>query len=207
MMNQIKWDEKGLVTAIVQEQATFKVLMVAHMNEEALMTTLATGRVHFFSRSRNKLWMKGETSGNVQYVKDIKIDCDGDSLLIFVDAKGPACHTGEKTCFFRSLNSSEGTEETDPNDASILKELYSVILDRKLNPKDDSYTSSLFKRGLDVILKKVGEESAEVLIASKNEKRSEIVYETADLMYHLMVMLVDREVELKEIYGELKKRR
>lgn len=212
ILKEIKFDDNGLIPVIAQDYKTNKVVMLAYMNKEALKKTIDTGKAHYWSRSRKKLWLKGETSGNYQYIKSINIDCDADTLLIKVEQKGCACHTGHYSCFYRQLAEGgfgefEENEKLHDNDASVLKELYDVILGRKINPKKGSYTNYLFEEGLDKILKKVGEEAAEVIIASKNESKGEIIYEVADLFYHIFVLLVDRGLKLGDIYKELKRRR
>lgn len=170
------------------------------MNEESLKLTLEKGETYFFSRSRGKIWHKGETSGNTQKVKKIFYDCDEDALLIQVEAKGPVCHTGNISCFYRSFD-----EETEDG-IEILNKLYERIKGRKINPVEGSYTNYLFEKGIDKILKKVGEEATEVVIASKNDSKDEIVYEVSDLIYHLMVLLVEKNVTLNDIYNELERR-
>jgi len=202
-ISKIKFDEKGLVPVVVQDVKTNKVLMLAYMNEESISKTEETGKMVYFSRSRQKLWLKGETSGNFQTLHELKIDCDGDTLLALVSQEGVACHTGEYSCFFRSLY---GDGEFSGGYA-IIDELFSVIEDRKANPKEGSYTNYLFEKGIDKILKKVGEESAEVIIAAKNAAPDEIRYESADLLYHLFVMLCDRGLVPSEVFAELEKRR
>ncbi|MGB9780169.1 MAG: bifunctional phosphoribosyl-AMP cyclohydrolase/phosphoribosyl-ATP diphosphatase HisIE [Caldanaerobacter sp.] len=199
-IKDLKFDEKGLIPAIVQDYYTKQVLMLAYMNEESLKLTLEKGETYFFSRSRGKIWHKGETSGNTQRVKKIFYDCDEDALLIQVEAKGPACHTGNISCFYRSFD-----EETEDG-IEILNKLYERVKGRKINPVEGSYTNYLFEKGIDKILKKVGEEATEVVIASKNDSKDEIVYEVSDLMYHLMVLLVEKNIPLTEIYNELGKR-
>ena len=206
----LKYDEKGLIPVVTQDYKTKEVLMVAYMNEEAFDKTIETGKVHYFSRSRNKLWLKGETSGHLQFVRAIKLDCDGDTILIEAEQIDAACHTGNKTCFYRTMNEGKWEETISRNEilsSGILQEVYDVISDRKINPKEGSYTNYLFTKGLDKILKKVGEEAAEVIIAAKNKSTEEIRYEVSDLMYHLMVLLVERGLTLEDIYGELKGRR
>lgn len=212
LIENIKWNEKGLVPAIVQDASNKQVLMLAYMNKEALDTTLATGRTHFYSRSRQKLWMKGETSGNVQLVRDIKVDCDADTLLVLVEQTGVACHTGSRTCFDCNLKNSIPNEKISDNvDESagypVLQKVFDVINDRKLHPKAGSYTCSLFERGIDVILKKVGEESSEVIIAAKNKSKDEVIYEACDLLYHLLVLLSEMDISLDDIYRQLNERR
>ena len=212
-LQTVKFDEKGLIPAIVQEE-NGQVLMLAYMNEESLQKTIDTGYTHFFSRSRQKLWQKGETSGNVQQVKDIAYDCDGDTLLVTVHQRGVACHTGTYSCFGgRSIyGQSKGLaviEEDRPQAslAKILTELYDVIQDRRLNPVEGSYTNYLFDKGQDKILKKVGEEAVETVIASKNRKRDEILYEMGDLWYHCLVLLAFHNIRPEELFAELMDRR
>jgi len=220
LWEEIKFDKEGLVPAIIQDNNTLEVLMVAYMNKEALMLSLDTGKTHFWSRSRQKIWMKGETSGNVQEIVDISLDCDGDAILIKVKQTKAACHTGHKSCFYRQIDKKDLTfQETsdkvfDPSEvykskdkASVLQKVYDIIVDRQKNPKEGSYTNYLFEKGIDKILKKVGEESAEVIIAAKNRIKGEVIYEVADLLYHLMVMLVEQGIELDKIYDELHSRR
>lgn len=214
-ISAIRFDDKGLVPAIVQDEKTGTVLMLAYMNEESLKKTLATGSTWFFSRSRQSLWQKGETSGNVQKVSNIYYDCDADTLLIKVEQTGAACHEGTFSCFSRKLGESEGTSEKlfDPTKvygqsvSAILSELYGVITDRKIHPKEGSYTNYLFEKGQDKILKKVGEESAETIIASKNNSKEEILYEMADLWYHCLVLLAYHNIVPSELLAELQKRR
>lgn len=194
----IRYDEKGLIPAIAQDIATGEVLMLAYMNKEAVDLTLETGIAHYYSRSRKSLWKKGETSGNIQKVRGFYYDCDGDTILLKVDQTGVACHTGSYSCFFNRVMGDESQMNT-------LSRLYGTIAERKANPKEGSYTNYLFKEGIDKILKKIGEESAEVIIGAKNS-RKELVYEASDLIYHLMVLLVDQGVTLDDIYGELKGR-
>ncbi len=208
LKSSVKFDEKGLVPVVTQDTKTKEVLMVAYMNEEAFDKTIETRKVHYYSRSRSKLWLKGETSGHFQLVKSIKLDCDGDTILIEAEQIDAACHTGNKSCFFRTMVDGEWKEnEEEKPTAAILHEVYNVIVDRNVNPKEGSYTNYLFTKGLDKILKKVGEEAAEVIIAAKNKSKEEIRYEVSDLMYHLMVLLVERGLTLEDIYGELKGRR
>ena len=203
----IQFDGAGLVPVITQDAETNEVLMLAYMNEEALAKTLETGRVHYYSRSRQSLWQKGETSGNVQLVKEIRYDCDGDALLIQAEQIGSACHTGHRSCFYRNLQN----ETTSPllQDAkalyspAVLLTLYNTILNRKNNPVEGSYTNYLFNKGIDKILKKVGEESAEVIIAAKNNSKDEMVYEISDLMYHLSVLMVNNGLQWQDIFEEL----
>ncbi|MBR6801580.1 MAG: bifunctional phosphoribosyl-AMP cyclohydrolase/phosphoribosyl-ATP diphosphatase HisIE [Eubacteriaceae bacterium] len=200
----LKFDEKGLIPAIIQNANTGKVLMLGYMNEESIALTKEKGQVVFFSRSRNELWHKGATSGNYLDVVSISADCDGDSLLIKALPQGPTCHTGEESCFFNEVETENKTETYDFN---VVYDLYEVIRGRKENPIEGSYTCYLFDKGIDKILKKVGEESAETIIAAKNDAPDEIIYETSDLIYHLLVMLCDRGVEPGEIFNALHDRR
>lgn len=200
-INDIRFDKDGLITTVVQDFSTKEVLMVAYMSKESLEKTIATGQTWFFSRSRNELWHKGETSGNFQTVKEIRYDCDGDALLIEVDPSGPACHTGETSCFYRSIIESESTPAI-----SEISRLFETVKQRKANPKEGSYTQYLFDKGIDKILKKVGEETSEVIIAAKNNSKEELIYETADLVYHMTVLLVNQGIEIQDITDELKKR-
>ena len=194
----IKYNKDGLVPAIAQDIATGEVLMLAYMNEESVKLTLQTKIAHYYSRSRKKLWKKGETSGNIQEVKGFYYDCDGDTILLKVNQTGVACHTGSYSCFFNEVEAAKDYKNT-------LAELYKTILDRKENPTEGSYTNYLFNEGIDKILKKVGEESAEVIIGAKNN-REELIYESSDLIYHLIVLLVNEGVSLGDIYEELNKR-
>lgn len=213
--DNIKFDAQGLVPAVIQDEKTGTVLMLAYMNRESLQKTVETGTTWFFSRSRKGLWQKGETSGNVQKVLAIYYDCDADTLLVKVEQTGAACHEGTFSCFSRKLGQTEtGSEKLfDPDKvygksvSSILNELYQVITDRKLHPKEGSYTNYLFEKGQDKILKKVGEESAETIIASKNNSKEEILYEMADLWYHCMVLLAYHNIVPSELLAELQKRR
>src|SRR6056297_44287 len=196
---ELKFDEKGLIPAVVQDNATGQVLMVAYMNGQSIEKTLETGTTWFYSRSRKRLWNKGETSGNVQKVVSIDYDCDADTLLVKVDPAGPACHTGNTSCFYRRIYESESIESKD----DILVMLARVIKERKTGGDENSYTRFLFDKGIDKILKKVGEESAEVIIAAKNEGTEELVYEAADLIYHLMVLLEEKETNMEAVKKEL----
>ncbi|MDO4618927.1 MAG: bifunctional phosphoribosyl-AMP cyclohydrolase/phosphoribosyl-ATP diphosphatase HisIE [Clostridia bacterium] len=206
-MKMIKFDEKGLVPAVLQDSTTKKVLMVAYMNEESLKMTLETKKATFFSRSRNELWVKGATSGNYMNVESVDVDCDADCLLVSVTPEGPACHTGNETCFYRTIKDGEIEDKEEKSGADILPRLQMVAEDRLKNPQEGSYTNYLFNKGEDKILKKVGEEAAEVVIAGKNRAKDEIQYEVADLMYHLTVMLVDNGMSWQDIFEELEKRR
>jgi phosphoribosyl-ATP pyrophosphohydrolase/phosphoribosyl-AMP cyclohydrolase len=200
-INDICFDKDGLITTVVQDFSTKEVLMVAYMNQESLEQTIKTGQTWFFSRSRNELWHKGETSGNFQLVKEIRYDCDGDALLIEVEPQGPACHTGEISCFYRSIVQAESKPAL-----SEISRLFETVKERKAHPKEGSYTQYLFDKGIDKILKKVGEETSEVIIAAKNNSKEELIYETADLVYHMTVLLVNQGIDVKDITDELKKR-
>ncbi|HYE81380.1 MAG TPA: bifunctional phosphoribosyl-AMP cyclohydrolase/phosphoribosyl-ATP diphosphatase HisIE [Clostridia bacterium] len=205
VIDDIKFDDKGLVPAIVQDYKTGEVLMQAYMNEESLERTLESGRSWFYSRSRKELWEKGATSGNIQEIKEILYDCDGDCLLLKVLQKGAACHTGNRSCFYRSLGSFDGDEKA-ADIGKVIEALYKKVGDRKENPIPDSYTCYLFSKGIDKILKKVGEESTEVVIAAKNESREEVIYEISDLVYHLTVLMNYMGVYPEDIAAELLKR-
>jgi phosphoribosyl-AMP cyclohydrolase / phosphoribosyl-ATP pyrophosphohydrolase len=202
-MQDVKFDREGLVPAVVQDAASGEVLMVAYMNKESLGKTLETGQTHFWSRSRKELWRKGETSGHTQTVKSISLDCDGDTLLVRVEQIGVACHTGNRSCFFRDL---KGSIEPVAGFAQVVGELSRVIHERKEQMPEGSYTTKLFNSGVDRILKKVGEEAGEVIIAAKNHNKAEIAWEVSDLLYHLLVLLEQEGVGLEEIARELQGR-
>lgn len=207
ILKELKFDDKGLITAVVQDVTTKEVLMVAYMNRETLEMTINSGKATFFSRSRNEVWVKGATSGNYLHVETIKVDCDGDCLVVLARPDGPACHTNNRSCFYRKIYNGELAEDTTSGRVSdILMREQAVIIDRKHNPDDDSYTNYLFNKGEDKILKKVGEEAAEVVIAGKNRDKEEIKYETADLLYHLSVMLVDNDMTWDDIFEEMENR-
>lgn len=201
--SEFKLDTDGLVPVVVQDYRTDEVLMVAYMNEEAYLKTLETGKMTYWSRSRQELWLKGLTSGHFQYVKELIVDCDFDTLLAKVSQTGAACHTGNKTCFFHEIAK---TEYKNTNPLKVFESVYKVIADRKANPKEGSYTNYLFDKGVDKILKKVGEEAAELIIAAKNPDPEEIKYEMSDLLYHAMVLMVERGVTWEEITSELANR-
>ncbi len=196
-MMDLKFDDNGLIPVVVQDYYTKQVLTVAYMNRESLAITMREGRTCFFSRSRQELWRKGETSGNTQEVVTITADCDKDALVIQVIKNGPACHTGANSCFFEPVYQSQ----TVP--AFSVDALYDMIRNRKENPKPGSYTNYLFDKGIEKILKKVGEESTEVVIAAARDKREEVIYEVSDLAYHLLVMMVETGVKPEEIVKEL----
>ncbi len=234
ILEMVKYNAEGLIPAVTQDIRTDEVLMLAYMNEESLKKTIETGLVHYYSRSRQKLWLKGETSGHYQKVRSISVDCDGDTLLVKVEQTGAACHTGHRSCFFTRLEASElakgadmkadagtncnvaaGMDDTGNDLAAagtctagpeVLGDVFAVICDRLAHPKEGSYTNYLFTKGLDKILKKVGEEACEVVIASKNGSAGDISAEIADLFYHIMVLLAQQGMTLNNIYEELKKR-
>ena len=202
-LDLLKFDEKGLIPVITQDYKTKAVLMLAYATKDTLKKTLETGLMHYFSRSRNEVWLKGETSGHYQHLIKIAYDCDSDGLLALVKQDGVACHTGNLSCFYRELQS--GKEIV--SDKGDLDELYDVIIDRRDNPQEGSYTNYLFNKGIDKMLKKVGEESAEVIIAAKNKDKCELTLEISDLMYHLSVVMAESGLVWNDIYEELKNRR
>lgn len=205
---KLKFDDQGLVPAVVQDTDTGKVLMLAYMNELSLQRTVETGYTWFWSRSRQELWNKGATSGNVQKVVDIKYDCDGDSLLVQVKQTGVACHTGEYSCFHNILWQENNLPAVNGQiTAAILSELYDVIQQKRIHGGEKSYTKYLFTSGQDKILKKVGEEAAETIIASKNNNNGEVVYEMSDLWYHCLVLLAYHNISPSELLAELGSRR
>ena len=198
--SEFKTNEQGLIPVIVQHYKTQEVLMLAYMNREAFYQTVKTGRMTYFSRSRQSLWVKGETSGHFQYVKSLTLDCDNDTLLAKVDQVGAACHTGNPTCFFQHL---AGNDVDETNPLRVFESVYQVIADRKEHPKEGSYTNYLFEKGIDKILKKIGEEATEVVIAAKNPNAEEIKYELSDFLYHAMVLMVLKGVTWDDIVREL----
>ncbi len=202
----------GLIPAVIQDYRTNEVLMLAYMDKESLKKSLSTETTWFWSRTKKRLWNKGETSGNIQKIKGIKYDCDGDTLLISVEQIGNACHTGMRSCFYRTLenidNNLDFKKYSKENlKQNILDELYGVIESRIKNKVSNSYTYSLHKKGLDQIIKKFGEESVEVILSSKYQKKKDMVGETADLVYHLLVLMVEKKITLNELFDELKDRR
>lgn len=201
--SEFKLDNNGLLPVVVQDYKTNQVLMVAYMNEEAYLKTLKTGKMTYYSRSRRELWVKGLTSGHFQYVKGLSIDCDNDTLLAKVAQVGAACHTGNYSCFYRDLIP---CEENEKNPLEVFESVMSVIADRKVHPKEGSYTNYLFDKGIDKILKKLGEEATEIVIASKNPNPDEIKYEISDFLYHMMVLMVEKGVTWEEITSELANR-
>ena len=213
-MAEIKFDERGLVPAIVQDANTLQVLTLAYMNAESLSRTLETNETWFWSRSRNSLWHKGETSGNKQRVVEVTVDCDHDALRVLVVPDGPACHTGAQTCFHNEIKEASkeawaeaGTETSKADLGEVLSRLSALIESRNRERPEGSYTTYLFDQGLDKILKKVGEECAETIIAAKNDDRHALVNESADLLYHLLVLFVQRGLTLDEVRHELLTRR
>lgn len=199
-----KLNNDGMVPVVVQDYRTLEVLMVAYMNEEAYNQTISTGKMTYFSRSRNELWLKGETSGHYQYVKSLTADCDMDTILAKVSQVGAACHTGARSCFFNEITKKD-YEETD-NPLQVFQEVLDVIKDRKIHPKEGSYTNYLFDKGIDKILKKLGEEATEIVIAAKNPNANEVKYEISDFLYHMMVLMVEKDVSWEEITTELANR-
>ncbi len=202
--SEFKLNSDGLIPVVVQEYKTNEVLMVAYMNEEAFRKTIETGRMTYFSRSRSALWTKGETSGHFQYVKALMLDCDKDTILAKVLQIGPACHTGNQSCFYTELVKKE---YDDTNPLTVFNEVFGVILDRKKNPKAGSYTNYLFDKGIDKILKKCGEEATEIIIAAKNPDSEELKYEISDFLYHMMVLMAECKVDWSDIVKELAHRR
>lgn len=200
-LNKLKFDEHGLIPAIVQDVRTREVLTLAYMNAESLARTVETNETWFWSRSRNELWHKGETSGNTQKVVELLLDCDGDAIVVLVEPAGPACHTGARSCFETSRSYEQSTSD------QLLDRLYDLVKERKEQRPLGSYTTYLFNEGLDKILKKFGEESTETIVAAKNDEDERLVAEVSDLLYHLIVLLVARGISLDQIRGELSRRR
>ena len=201
--SELKLNSDGMVPVIVQDYRTDEVLMLAYMNEEAFARTISSGQMTYFSRSRKTIWRKGETSGHIQYVKSLTADCDYDTILAKVSQIGVACHTGSPSCFFHSILKKEYMEK---NPLKVFEEVYGIISDRKEHPKEGSYTNYLFEKGIDKILKKIGEENTEIVIAAKNPNPEEIKYEISDYIYHLMVLMVERGITWEDITQELSKR-
>lgn len=205
-IEEIKFDERGLVPAIVQDANTRQVLTLAYVNAESLKRTIETGETWFWSRSRSSLWHKGETSGHTQRVMDIMVDCDCDALTVLVKPNGPACHTGEQSCFHNLLQEAgmhEHMADQESDLGDVLNDLYALVESRKRDRPEGSYTTYLFDQGLDKILKKVGEESSETIIAAKNDDREILASEASDLLYHLIVLMVERGLTLHQIRDEL----
>ncbi|WP_297456905.1 bifunctional phosphoribosyl-AMP cyclohydrolase/phosphoribosyl-ATP diphosphatase HisIE [Persephonella sp.] len=203
ILEKIKFNSHGLVPVVTQSYYTGKVLMQAYANKEAIEKTIETGYATYYSRSRQELWVKGETSGNKQKVVKIKIDCDEDSVLYLVKDYGVACHTGEESCFYRDINLKK---EEKPDAYEIFHALYEKVLERKTTKPEGSYVAKLFEKGSDKIIQKVGEEAIETVIALKNKDKDEIVYETADLIFHLIIALADTGIKLEDIQEELLRR-
>ncbi len=199
-IDKLKFDDKGLIPVIIIDYYTKEVLTLAYMNKESLEISLKEGKTCFYSRSRKELWRKGETSKNYQHIQSIKSDCDNDALIIEVIKDGPACHTGAESCFMNEIYQKENYK-----DFSIYK-LYELIRGRKINMTEGSYTTYLFNSGIDKILKKIGEESSEVIIGAKNGSKGEIIYELSDLLYHSLVLMVEKNITLNDIKDELSKR-
>ena len=200
----LKTNNDGLIPVIVQENNSGEVLMMAYMNEEAFNRTIESGRMTYYSRSKKALWVKGETSGNYQHVVSLTADCDMDTILARVNQVGVACHTGASNCFFNPIIAPPESDGKTP--AKILETVMAIIKDRQINPKEGSYTNYLFDKGIDKILKKLGEESTEIVIAAKNPETSELVYEISDYLYHLMVLMVEKEISWDDSLNELSKR-
>ncbi len=199
-VDELKFDEKGLIPAVVVDAITKQVLTVAYMNRESLQISMEKGLTCFWSRSRQELWLKGETSGNYQHIVSITADCDGDALVVVVEPDGPACHKGTTSCFTQPV------WESDERSEFSLQALMALIEGRKTEKKEGSYTTYLFEKGLDKILKKVGEESTEVIIAGKADDKAETIYEIADLTYHLLVLMIQMGISLEDIHRELASR-
>ena len=201
-INSINFNDKGLVPAIAQDEKTGEVLMMAWMNAESLEKTVQTGKAHYFSRSRNSLWLKGETSGNFQIVKSIRYDCDADTLLLIVEPKGPACHTGERTCFYRSI----GETGTKPVGPAVISDIARVLEERKNADPKSSYVASLYAKGLPRILAKIEEETNELVEAASIKDNGEVLYEFCDLLFHSMALLAHKGIAIDDVFGELARR-
>ena len=199
-IDELKFDEKGLIPAIIVDSVTKKVLTLAYMSKESLQISMEKEQTCFYSRSRQELWLKGETSGNYQNIVSITADCDKDALVVVVEPEGPACHTGEVTCFHNPVFQSENRHEFS------YESLYEMLVGRKTEKKEGSYTTYLFEKGIDKILKKVGEECTEVIIAAKDDDKAETIYEVADLCYHVMVMMIQMGISVEDIHRELASR-
>lgn len=202
--SDFKLNSDGMVPVVVQDYRTLEVLMVAYMNEKAYNQTIKLGKMTYYSRSRNELWLKGDTSGHYQYVKSLTADCDMDTILAKVSQVGVACHTGAKSCFFNEITKKDYEESSNP--LQVFEEVFNVIKDRKVHPKEGSYTNYLFDKGIDKILKKLGEEATEIVIAAKNPNANEIKYEISDFLYHMMVLMAEKGVTWEEITTELANR-
>lgn len=202
--SDFKTNSEGLVPVVVQDYRNLEVLMVAYMDEEAFNSTLRTGKMTYYSRSRREKWVKGETSGHYQYVKELRLDCDNDTILALVSQVGAACHTGKRSCFFNEIAKKD--YENADNPLLVFEEVLDIIKDRKVNPKEGSYTNYLFDKGIDKILKKLGEEATEIVIAAKNPNANEVKYEISDFLYHMMVLMVEKDVSWEDITKELANR-
>ncbi len=206
-LDDIKFDDRGLIPAIAQDAKTGDVLMLAYMNRQSIEKTLETGQVHYFSRSRNELWLKGETSGHFQELRTAYYDCDIDTLLLKIDQTGAACHTGERSCFYRPLfDVGDDGDEQAPAGPEILTELFDILNERKSADPETSYVASLYKKGVTKINEKIAEESGELTEAALSGDRKEIVHEFADLLFHSMTLLANEDIEMTEIYSELARR-
>lgn len=202
--SDFKLNSDGLIPVIVQDYRTYEVLMMAYMNQEAYENTINTSRMTYYSRSRQELWIKGETSGHFQYMKSLSADCDMDTILATVSQVGAACHTGARSCFFNEITKKEYEESANP--LQVFEEVFHVIKDRKIHPKEGSYTNYLFDKGIDKILKKLGEEATEIVIAAKNPNTNEVKYEISDFLYHMMVLMAEKDVSWEDITTELANR-
>ena len=204
-ISELKFNENGLIPAITQDCQTMAVLMLGYMNKESLEKTIKTGKVTYFSRSRSELWTKGETSGNFQVLKEIRYDCDADALLVLAQQIGPACHTGEQSCFYRYVcgETDDGAKAAIP---PIFQRIYNVVLGRREKPVEGSYTNYLFESGLDKVLMKLGEETTGIMLAAKNHDNDALTHEISDLLYHMMVMMVQHGLEWDDVAKELTKR-
>lgn len=202
--SDFKLNSDGMVPVVVQDYRTGEVLMVAYMNEEAYEQTISTGKMTYFSRSRKELWLKGATSGHYQYVKSLTADCDMDTILAKVSQVGAACHTGARSCFFNEITKKD--YEASENPLQVFEDVLNVIRDRRIHPKEGSYTNYLFDKGIDKILKKLGEEATEIVIAAKNPNANEVKYEISDFLYHMMVLMVEKDISWEEITTELANR-
>ena len=205
-ISELRFDKDGLIPAVVVDAESGDVLMLAYMNEKSLNISLDEGRTFFWSRSRNEIWQKGKTSGNVQHIVSIKADCDKDALVVTVNKKGPACHTGAESCFFEDVYIADATDSSKSAKLFSLNILHEIIKDRKVNKKPGSYTNYLFEKGLDKILKKLGEESTEVIIAAKSNDKTETIYEIADLTYHALVLMTEMGITPEDVKRELASR-
>lgn len=204
--SELSFDEKGLIPAVVQDETTKEVLTLAYMNKESLNKTIETGETWFYSRSRQELWHKGATSGNIQKVTEIRVDCDQDALTVFVQPAGPACHTGAVSCFSETLWENEEKPAEKEARFAIIEELEALLAVREQEKPEGSYTTYLFEEGVDKILKKVGEEASEVIIAAKNRDKQELTWESADLLYHWLVLLQEQKLPLDDVLNRLKER-